>query len=98
MSLITIRWCAMTLQVFAYGNGKMIDLHGRVTGVTVGGDIAKAYRTATVTVLNTSDGRKQTIKFENGKELRIMYDKKEMFRGIIFSHEINETGMTTLTV
>lgn len=87
----------MTLQVITYGNGRMIDLDGRITGVTVGGDIAKAYRTANVTVLNTSDGRKRSIKFENGKELRIMHDKKEIFRGIIFSHEIDETGMTALT-
>lgn len=88
----------MTLQVVTYGNGRMMDLKGRVTSVNVSGDIAKAYRTATVTVINTSDGRKQVIKFENGRELRIIHDSKEMFRGIIFSHEIDETGMTTLTV
>lgn len=85
------------LQVFAYANGRYMELDGRVKGATVGGDTAKSYRTANVNIVNAVTLRKSVLQFENGKELRILYDGAEVFRGIVMQHTINTDADTTLT-
>lgn len=85
------------LQVFAYANGRYMELDGRVKSVTVGGDTAKCYRTASVSIVNAVTLRKSVLQFENGKELRVLYDGAEVFRGIVMQHSINTDADTTLT-
>lgn len=84
------------LQVITYANGNYVALDGRVTSVTVGGDTAKAYRTCSVDVLNASNMRQSVLTFQNGKELRVIYDNVEVFRGIIMQHGIDTDGQTQL--
>lgn len=85
------------LQVFAFANGRYMELDGRVKSVTVGGDTAKCYRTASVSIINAVNLRKSVLQFENGKELRVLYDGVEVFRGIVMQHTINTDADTTLT-
>lgn len=85
------------LKVYAYANGRYMELDGRVKSVTVGGDTAKSYRTASVSIINAVTLRKSVLQFENGKELRVIYDGVEIFRGIVMQHTINTDADTTLT-
>lgn len=68
-----------------------------VTSVTWSGDIKQAARKIDVRLRNTADGRNQTQKFEHGRELRLLNDGKELFRGVLFAFNVNARGDTTLT-
>lgn len=84
------------LRVFTYANGRMTDLDGRVKSVKVSGDTAKCYRTASVDIINAVHMRESVLTFENGKELRVMYDNVEVFRGIVMQNGIDTNANTTL--
>ncbi|CDN41173.1 hypothetical protein [Paenibacillus sp. P22] len=68
-----------------------------VTSVEWSGDIAKPYRTLTVQLSNTLDGDEQAINFEVGKEIRFYADNAGLFRGIIFTYEVSQSGSATIT-
>ncbi|WP_188068970.1 XkdQ/YqbQ family protein [Brevibacillus brevis] len=68
-----------------------------VQSATWSGDVTQASRKLTVSFVNTTDGRTQARKIEHGKELRLMYDGRELFRGVIFDFRIDHRGMMTTT-
>lgn len=84
------------LRVIYYHNGKMRDLEGYVKDVEISGDTAQAYRSCSLSLNNTKDGRKSAIPFKNGGEVRVHYGKVEFFRGIIFETSIDSTGAQSL--
>lgn len=63
------------------------------------GDIKQAYRTIDVTLTNTSDGLTRLIEFEIGRELRLIVTETgvELFRGVIFTSNIDVSGRMTIT-
>ncbi|WP_010495086.1 XkdQ/YqbQ family protein [Paenibacillus elgii] len=68
-----------------------------VTAVTWSGDITQAARKLEVSMKNTLDGVKQAVSIELGRDLRLYEDGNELFRGIIFAHEIDAAGKMTVT-
>jgi hypothetical protein len=68
-----------------------------VTSVTWSGDITQAYRKLDVTIKNTQDGRTQVITVELGKQLTLLDDNTELFRGVIFASNINASGLMQIT-
>ncbi|MDQ0174373.1 XkdQ/YqbQ family protein [Bacillus chungangensis] len=85
------------MRVIYFHNGKIYTLDGLVKSVNISGDIAKEARTCNVSLNNTQDGRKKLYPFENGGEIRVLYEKSEVFRGIVFQTDINEKGEQSLT-
>ena len=84
------------LRVIYYQDGQLRDLTGSFQSVTVSGDTAQAYRTCSVELNNTRDGRHYAFPIKNGAEIRIQYFGREILRGIIFDTSINTTGTQTL--
>lgn len=78
-------------------NGELY-LDAIVTSMTWSGDITQAFRQLTVEIKNTVDGVSQAVNIELGRELRLLTeDDVELFRGVIFSFDINATGAMTIT-
>lgn len=86
----------MKLRVVYYQNGVMRDLEGYVKDAEISGDMAQAFRTCSIALNNTRDGRKYAIPFKNGGEVRIYYGSKEFFRGVIFDTAIDAKGAQSL--
>lgn len=63
-----------------------------VQDVEWSGDVQQAYRTLALSLLNTIDGSTRIADFEVGRELRFYSDDAELFRGIIFRRDIDQTG------
>jgi murein DD-endopeptidase MepM/ murein hydrolase activator NlpD len=88
----------MTTFKVLYNNGTALgDMTELVTNVTVSGDIATAYRTAEISFTNTRNGNTTYMDVDYGKEIRILVDNKEFFRGVIFKTTINEKGDASIT-
>lgn len=68
-----------------------------VQSVTWSGDITQAARKLDVSLVNTTDGRTQARRIEHGKELRLLYDGRELFRGPVFTWNINARGRMSVT-
>src|SRR5690625_1490647 len=82
-----------------HGNFERIaDVTDIVESVTWAGDIAQAYRSLTVNTINTADGRNRRIDFRNGDYIRFSNHGEELFRGRIFSTDIDSEGYEILTV
>lgn len=67
-----------------------------VSSVRWSGDIMQACRSLEVSLLNTEDGLKRRFDFQEGKEVLLLKDGKELFRGVLFSQSINAQGAQTL--
>lgn len=88
----------MTTLKVVYNNGKALgDMTQLVTNVTVSGDIATAYRTAEISFTNTHNGNTRFLDVDYGKEIRIIVNNKEFFRGVVFKTTINEKGDSSIT-
>lgn len=61
------------------------------------GDVAQPYRTLTIALSNTLNGKEQELPIEVGKEIRFYADDVGLFRGIIFAFDISHTGEATIT-
>lgn len=68
-----------------------------VTSITWSGEIGRAFRSLEVTLKNTVDGISQAVLVELGRELRLHSDGAELFRGVIFSHNVDARGNMTVT-
>lgn len=84
------------LRVLTYANGNLMYLDGRVETVTISGDIATCFRSCEVSLINANTLRQRALNFELGKELRVLYDGKEVFRGVIFDQGIDTSGNQSL--
>lgn len=85
------------LRVITYANGKMAELDGRVKDVSISGDVSTCFRTCEVTLNNAITSRKRALTFVLGKEIRVLYDGKEVFRGVLFKQDIGTDGQQSLT-
>lgn len=83
----------MTISVL-YDNDVYLD--PIVTSVTWSGDMTQAYRQLNVTLKNTIDGVEQAVNIELGRELRLYVDESEKFRGVIFTHDIDSSGVMNI--
>ncbi|WP_025846475.1 hypothetical protein [Brevibacillus agri] len=81
----------MNVQVFYEGTPLLVER------ATWSGDVTQAARKLDVSLVNTVDGRTQAMRIEHGKELRLIYDGRELFRGVVFAHRIDDHGMMTVT-
>lgn len=61
------------------------------------GDTGEPYRTLTLTLSNTLNGEDQAVRIELGKEIRFYVDGTGLFRGVIFTYDINARGEATVT-
>jgi len=85
------------LRVLTYANGIMSHLDGRVESVTVNGDVGTCFRTCEVSLINAYNLRERALNFVLGKELRVYYEGREVFRGVLFTQGISTDGKQTLT-
>lgn len=85
------------LRVITYANKRVVNLDGLVQNLTLTGDVVKPFRTCEITLINSPDSRRRFLGFELGKDLRVLYDNKEIFRGILFKQGISTNGNQTLT-
>lgn len=76
---------------------RIADVTEIVNDVTWSGDVNEAYRTLTVSLTNTIDGRNRRINFQNGDMVRFYNRGEELFRGRIFSFSISHDGTETFT-
>ncbi|ASN68104.1 putative hydrolase [uncultured Caudovirales phage] len=84
------------LRVLTYANGIMSHLDGRVESVTVSGDIGTCFRTCDVSLINAYNLRDRALNFSLGKELRVYFEGREVFRGVLFTQGITTDGKQTL--
>lgn len=73
------------------------DITPLVTSVEWSGHSEKFNRQLDVSVKNTLDGRKQVVKFANGKAIRFYNDSKLLFVGVVFTWDASTTGEVTVT-
>lgn len=85
------------LQVIYYDGKSVRHIEELVGSVSISGDVARAYRECSFDFTNTADGRKRIFDVENGKEVRVIVGKVEVFRGLIFSHERRADGFESLS-
>ena len=69
-----------------------LDVTDAVKAVTWSGDINRPFRTFTADINYTITGQKRALKFEHGREIRFMVDGAEVFRGVVFTAEIDSGG------
>lgn len=86
------------LRVIYYHGGKVLDLAGSVLDVEISGDTATAYRSCSISLNNTRDGRSGYTAFKNGGEIRVSLGTREIFRGVIFASSISSSGAQSLTI
>ncbi|MFH5187078.1 hypothetical protein ACHHV8_33345 [Paenibacillus sp. TAB 01] len=84
----------MNIQV-VYNNEMYLD--PIVNSITWSGDITQAFRKLDVTLTNTINGKEQAVDLQLGKELRLLDNDNELFRGIIFQHTIDAKGKMSVT-
>jgi len=68
-----------------------------VKSVTWSGDIKQAYRTIEVELSNTINGVNTAILIEQGRGLRFIYKKEQLFTGVIFGVNVDINGQMTIT-
>ncbi|MED4456204.1 NlpC/P60 family protein [Metabacillus fastidiosus] len=86
------------INVIYYADKKVTYLDGVIQSISITGDVARSCRKCEISFKNTSDGRSRLIDIKMGKEIRILHNKNELFRGIIFNNGRNERGEETITV
>lgn len=84
------------LQVIYYDGKSVRHIEELVESVSIVGDVARAYRECSFIFTNTEDGRRRIFDVENGKEIRVIVGKVEVFRGLIFQHERSAAGSESL--
>ncbi|WP_339273708.1 hypothetical protein MKY59_21295 [Paenibacillus sp. FSL W8-0426] len=86
----------MSTQIRVLYDGKYY-VEPLVKTATWAGDVAQPHRTLTLSMSNTLNGEDQEVAFELGKELRLYVNGRGVFRGVIFTYDITDTGDATVT-
>ncbi|WP_128895030.1 XkdQ/YqbQ family protein [Longirhabdus pacifica] len=68
-----------------------------VNRITWSGNQDQPFRKCEINVHNTVDGKSTFIDFEPGKSLRLLKDDQELFRGVIFTDQMDLQGSMSLT-
>lgn len=74
-----------------------LDITDAVKAVTWSGDINRPYRTFTADINYTITGQRRALTFEHGREIRFIVNGAEVFRGVIFTFEIDSSGQGFVT-
>jgi hypothetical protein len=74
------------------------ELDPIVESITWSGDIKQAHRQLELQLVNTANGRTRLINIEKGRSITLSNYGKELFRGVVFSDEIDSTGRHSVTV
>jgi hypothetical protein len=89
----------MTWSVVLNADEELIYIDPIVKDISWSGDIMQASRKLVVSVSNTFyTNSYKLIQFEEGSEILLLEDEEELFRGIIFSTNINDLGQMSITV
>jgi hypothetical protein len=78
-------------------NGVTTYLEPLIETVTWSGDITQAHRKLEITLSATIDGVQRIFRPKNGKEIRFFNAGYEYFRGVIFTHTIDNDGTMKIT-
>jgi hypothetical protein len=91
----------MSISVVYVEGGTQTVLDTIVISITWSGDTQQAMRKLEVSLQNVSNfydnGAKRVVDIKLGKELRLLEDSKELFRGVVFATEIDLRGHFTCT-
>jgi hypothetical protein len=74
------------------------ELDPIVESVTWSGDVKQAHRQLEIQLVNTTNGRTRLVNIEKGRSITLSNFGKELFRGVVFSDEIDSTGRHSVTV
>jgi len=72
------------------------DLSDYVSTISLEGDTTQFYRTLTLSMLYTQDGRSPAYKLEEGSPVVFSYEGKTRFLGYLFSQDMSSDGLTTV--
>lgn len=86
MSRVTVVYCGLALDPI-------------VTSVRWSGDVSLPYRTLNVTLANSNGGATRLVAVELGNEIRLYNNDNgaELFRGVVFAHDIDQSGRMNVT-
>ena len=73
------------------------DITTMVKSVEWSGHLDKSYRELSLSVINTANGKSQILRFSNGKQIDFYNNGVKLFRGIVFSNEIDSSGNLDIT-
>ncbi|EMI10364.1 XkdQ/YqbQ family protein [Anoxybacillus gonensis] len=73
-----------------------MDITHIVASVEWSGDVMQACRSLRCLIKNISLHRKRLLTVENGKGIRFFNGEQELFRGIVFTNEINIDGLHSI--
>lgn len=76
---------------------EIITLDTMVVSINWSGDITQPYRTLSVQLKNTLNLREKAVDLENGNIITFRKNKQVLFKGILFNHQIDQTGNHSLT-
>lgn len=87
----------MTWSIEYRNETEAVSMDAIVKSVRWSGDTKQASRKLVVDISNTANLRERLVDLEKGKELRLLYKEKELFRGVIFADSINAAGQMSIT-
>lgn len=85
------------ITAYTYDGVTLRNITRLITDVSITGDIAQAYRKAVIQFINTTDGSSPHLNVQLSAELRINYNKEEIFRGPMFGYNVDSTGNASIT-
>ena len=85
------------ITAYTYDGITLRNITRLIMDVAITGDIAQAYRKAVVQFINTTDGSSPHLNVQLSAELRINYNKEEIFRGPMFGYNVDSTGNASIT-
>ncbi|MGC4378407.1 NlpC/P60 family protein [Fictibacillus sp. Mic-4] len=86
-----------TISVVYYTDTNAYYITPLVKSVEWSGDTTEASRKCEITLNNTINGTTRAISVQVGKEIRLFVNSSEIFRGVIFETEVNDTGEFSLS-
>lgn len=82
------------IQVFLVQSEQMLEITDLTESVDWSGAKTKAPRSVSLSMMHTDRGSHQPIKVQNGDGLVLRLDKKELFRGVVFSLEFSANHLS----
>jgi cell wall-associated NlpC family hydrolase len=88
---------AIDIKLVYYDGKSAVYLDDFVKSIVWSGDVTQAARRLDVELNATINGDARLYPLENGKEIRFYNGKTELFRGFIFTNEIDTDGQARIT-
>lgn len=80
------------VKVLYYTGRTITDITQICAGITVSGEVAQAFRKASLDLMNTENGMTQRIDINLSHEIRIMVGNAEVFRGMLEVYNVDDSG------